>query len=93
VRARLMREKDSVGKEASLAIIKALFADDPVRRVRRYSGPVMIVTTPREDHSYDLHRVLPQLPSTTIVGTSHWPHLDKPDEFERVLDDFLAKLA
>jgi pimeloyl-ACP methyl ester carboxylesterase len=36
--------------------------------------------------------LLPQLPSTMIAGTSHWPHLDKPDEFNRVLDGFLATL-
>ena len=26
------------------------------------------------------------------AGTSHWPHLDKPDEFNRVVDTFLASM-
>ena len=90
VRARLLREKESIGRDASLAIIKALFADDPVARLRRYTGPTLIVVTSGDDQSQDLHNLLPQLPSTKIEATSHWPHLDKPETFNRVLDGFLA---
>jgi pimeloyl-ACP methyl ester carboxylesterase len=92
VRAQLLREKESIGKEASLSIIKSLFADDPVPALRRYPGPMLIVVTSRNDQPYDLQRLLPQLPNAMIAGTSHWPHLDKPDEFDRVLDGFLAKV-
>lgn len=55
-------------------------------------GPTLVVVTSHNDQPYDLHRLLPQLPNTMIAGTSRWPHLDKPDEFNRVLDAFLRRL-
>jgi pimeloyl-ACP methyl ester carboxylesterase len=39
-----------------------------------------------------LHRQA-KLPHQTIGGTSHWIHLDRPEEFNRVLDEFLKKMA
>lgn len=90
VRTRLLRERETIGREASLSIIKALFADDPLPALARYPGPTLLVLTTHNDQPYDLNRLLPKLPSRTIGGTSHWPHLDRPDEFNRVLDAFLA---
>lgn len=92
VRAQLVRERETIGRDASLAIIKALFADDPVVRLRRYSGPTLIVVTSGGDQPQDLQNLFPQLPRAKIDGTSHWPHLDKPETFNRVLDDFLANV-
>jgi len=40
----------------------------------------------------DLQNVRPNLPKREMMGTSHWPHLDKPKEFDAVLDEFLAKV-
>jgi pimeloyl-ACP methyl ester carboxylesterase len=33
---------------------------------------------------------MPYFPHETFERTSHWPHLDKPEEFSRVLDEFLS---
>ena len=33
---------------------------------------------------------MPDVTRKVIAGTSHWPHLDKPQEFNRLLDEFLA---
>jgi pimeloyl-ACP methyl ester carboxylesterase len=92
VRARLLRERQSVGKPASISIIRSLFADDPLPPLGRYSGPTLIIVTDGDDQPVDLHRVLPQLPTARIDGTSHWPHLDKPDAFDAALDAFLARI-
>jgi pimeloyl-ACP methyl ester carboxylesterase len=37
-----------------------------------------------------LHNEQPEIPQVMITGTSHWPQLDKPDEFNAALDQFLA---
>ena len=58
----------------------------------RYPGPTLAVVTSHNNQSHDLHRLVPQMRNRMIDGTSHWPHLDKPDEFDRVLDDFLASV-
>ena len=56
----------------------------------RYRGPKLIVIPGDEDSADALHRQAPDVPSTRIANTSHWPHLDEPAAFDRVLDAFLA---
>ena len=40
-----------------------------------------------------LHKLAPDIPRRVVTGTSHWPHLDKPEEFNRLLDAFLANIS
>lgn len=90
VREQLSKEMHSVPKDTSLAIIKALFEDDPLPALRRYAGPKLIVVASFEETPNDLHRIAQDVPHRKIEGTSHWPHMDKPEEFNRLLDEFLA---
>ncbi len=93
VKARLTTEMGSISKDASLSIIKALFQFDPLPALQRYAGPKLIVSTDAENAPNDLQHLLPQVPHKVITGASHWPHLDKPEEFNQVLDDFLATIS
>jgi pimeloyl-ACP methyl ester carboxylesterase len=79
-------------KEEALAIIKGLFQYDPLPAFGRFRVPTMIVSPEQGESAADLHQQLPELPYRTIAGTSHWMHLDKPDEFNRLLDDFLTRI-
>ena len=83
----------SVGREPSLAMIGAIFDFDPLPDLGRYPGPKLIIDTPHGDSPTALHRQLPDVSRKVIIGTSHWPHMDKPLEFNRLLDEFLAWLA
>ena len=59
--------------------------------IRAYPGPVLVVDTAGDDNfPGSIHRLAPKLPHRVIAGTSHWPQLDKPQEFEALLDEFLA---
>jgi len=79
-----------VPKDIALAIIAAIFAHDPLPALRAYSGPTLIIDTTHGDGPQALHNQLPAISRNVITGTSHWPHMDKPEEFNRILDDFLA---
>ena len=92
VRTQILKEMNRVPRDASLAILRVLFADDPVASLDRYPGPKLIVYTAHGDSPNALQRVRSKVPSRLIDGTSHWPHLDKPGEFDRVLDEFVATL-
>jgi pimeloyl-ACP methyl ester carboxylesterase len=92
VREQLSREMASIPKEASLSIIDATLRYDPLPALRRYPGPKLAVVTPHGDTPHDLHRLMPYFPHETIDRTSHWPHLDKPEEFSRLVDGFLADI-
>jgi pimeloyl-ACP methyl ester carboxylesterase len=92
VREELSREMGSIPREASLRIIGATLQYDPLPALRRFPGPKLAVVTPRGDTPHDLHRLMPYFPHEKVEGTSHWPHLDKPEEFSRLLDEFLADI-
>lgn len=90
VAARIEKEMKSVPREASLAIIQAIFDYDPVPALNAYPGPKLLVDTSHGDSPGALHNLAPEIPRQVMTGTSHWPQLDKPEEFNRILDEFLA---
>jgi pimeloyl-ACP methyl ester carboxylesterase len=92
VATQLGNEMKSISREASLVIIRAVFDYDPTAALNAYTGPKLIVDTEHRDSPGALHNLAPQVSRTVIAGTSHWPHMDKPDEFNRILDEFLKTL-
>jgi len=93
VRRIVLDQMNSVPKKESIAIIRALFAHDTLRDFDRFAGPKLLVYTDAQEAPQDLHRLRPKVPSVRIEGTGHWPHLDKPKEFNNVLEAFLGKVA
>jgi pimeloyl-ACP methyl ester carboxylesterase len=90
VKKQVRNEMRSVPREPALSIIRGIFEFDPLPALNVYRGPKMAIVTPHGDTANDLHQLVPDLPRKLITGTSHWPHMDKPEEFNRMMDDFLA---
>jgi len=91
VQTMLNVERGEIGRTASLAIIEAMFAFDPLPALARYPGPVLLIDTPHSESPTALYRQARQLKRRLIGGTSHWPQLDDPAIFNQVLDEFLAR--
>lgn len=89
----LRAEMTSVPRDATLRLIRATIDFDPTPPLNAYLGPKLAIVTPHGDTPNDLHRLVANLPYKAISGTSHWPHMDKPAEFNRMLGDFLASAA
>jgi pimeloyl-ACP methyl ester carboxylesterase len=79
-------------REDSLAIIRAMFKDDPLPAFDRYKGPRLLVYATAPDSQGGLHTLRKDAKQVAFDGTSHWPHLDKPKEFNAALDEFLAEI-
>lgn len=90
VETQIRSEMKRLPKEASLAMIAAVFAYDPLPALRAYAGPKLLVDTQHGEGPGSLHSQVPDVPRKVVTGTSHWPHMDKPEEFNRILDEFLA---
>jgi pimeloyl-ACP methyl ester carboxylesterase len=82
-----------IPRNDSLAMIGAIFAYDPLPALRVYQGPKLIIDTPHGEGPSALHNQVPEIPRRVIPGTSHWPQMDKPDEFNRMLAEFLANAS
>jgi pimeloyl-ACP methyl ester carboxylesterase len=86
----IMNDFRKLSKETSLSIIKGMFQYDPLPALKEYEGPLLIISTTREDKQPNtLAAQMPKLDHQSIDGTSHWTQMDKSDEFNRILDDFL----
>ena len=92
VRQLVVRDAQRIPRDAGLRIIEASLTHDPLPSLRRYGGPTLAITTPGADTPNDIHRLVPDVAHEEMGGTSHWMQLDKPDEFNRILDSFLAGL-
>ena len=56
--------------------------------IRSYTGPKLSIVTPLNEFPFSLHRVDPDLPYTVFPGTGHWLHIERPEAFNALLDDF-----
>jgi pimeloyl-ACP methyl ester carboxylesterase len=79
-------------REDALAIIGALFKDDPLPAFDRYKGPKLLMYATRSDGRGGLQDFRKDVKTVPFEGTSHWPHLDKPKEFNAALEEFLREI-
>ncbi len=92
VRQRLEAARTRVPREASMAIIAAIFAFDPLPVLDAYPGPKLIVDAARGDQPNALFRQAPGIEHRLIPASSHWVQLDQPQAFEQLLDAFLSQV-
>jgi pimeloyl-ACP methyl ester carboxylesterase len=41
---------------------------------------------------YSLHNLLPELPTRLMPGTGHWVMMDRPEVFNRLMDEFVDEV-
>ena len=92
VQERVLADLEATPKETVVGFFRAQMEYDPLPALRRYRGPKLSVITPVNDAPFGLHNLGANLPHTTFTGTGHWLQMDKPDEFNRLLDDFVARV-
>jgi pimeloyl-ACP methyl ester carboxylesterase len=93
VKTLLYEQMSKIPREDSIAMIGALMKDDPLPAFDRYKGPRLLMYAEAADSQGGLQTLKPQARHVAFSGTSHWPHLDKPKEFNEALDEFLASVA
>lgn len=92
VRERVLEDLWKTPREAILGIYEALRAHDIMTPLAGYGGPKRILVTPHNRMPYSLHRLMPEMPREVMGGVSHWLQLDRPDDFDRRLADFLREI-
>lgn len=89
VKPMLEADMRRMSRKASKAMVAATFAYDPSPALASYRGPALLIDTVHGAGQGTLHQLVPQVPRERLTGTSHWPHLDDPQAFNRLLDRFL----
>ena len=88
---RLLADLRATPEETVIGGLQAVMAYDPKPALARLRLPALAVITPANDFPYSMHKVGSGLPHRVIEGTGHWLQIERPAEFNRLLDQFLAR--
>jgi pimeloyl-ACP methyl ester carboxylesterase len=91
VRTELLGQMAKMPRDDALAIIAATFKDDPLPAFDRYKGPKMLMYVEGPGGN-GLQEARKDARQASFQGTSHWPHLDRPKEFNAALEEFLLEI-
>ncbi len=92
VKQRLLAGLRAMTRRAAAELTDSSLDYDARPALARYAGPKFAIVTARNDDPLSIHNAVSGFRHTVIRGTGHWIHLDKPDEFNKVLDGFLGTL-
>jgi pimeloyl-ACP methyl ester carboxylesterase len=90
VRDRLLADLRATPRETILRAFPEGLRFDPDPALAAYHGPLLSVVTPHNDQPFSLHRLGKGFPHRIVTGTGHWIQLDRPEEVNRILDEFLG---
>jgi pimeloyl-ACP methyl ester carboxylesterase len=93
VRERLLADLRASPREAVVRVFHEVMRFDPGPALVRYRGPILSVVTPSNDESFSLHRLGHGFPHHIVQGTGHWIQLDRPEEFNRLLEKFIEEVS
>jgi pimeloyl-ACP methyl ester carboxylesterase len=79
-------------KEIVVGPFRAHSEYDPLPALRQYGRPTLAVATPVSDAPFGPHNLGADLPHAASTGIGHWLRMDKPEESDRILDEFLARV-
>jgi pimeloyl-ACP methyl ester carboxylesterase len=80
-------------KEVVLDALDFTFKFDPAAALKNYHGPMQTIISGLPDNPAALHHAIPNLPHVAMPNTSHWLQMDRPQEFNRLMDEFLNKFS
>lgn len=89
VREKVIQDLRNTPRKTVIGIFKSSLQYDPLTPLRLYKGPKLSVITSLNDAPFSLHNLDTELPHINVTGTGHWLQMDKPEEFNRIMDDFL----
>ncbi|MEM8859067.1 MAG: alpha/beta hydrolase [Chloroflexota bacterium] len=88
-RTKILDDFQHTSKETVIQMTKALFAYNPMPALNRYHGPKQIVYVPTFETAGSIHNQRSDIPSSAIEGVSHWLQLDRPENFNNLLSNFI----
>jgi len=77
---------------AIVPAVEGAMSYEPLPALERYPGPRLSVISDMNRLPYSLHNLLPSLPTRLMTGTGHWVMMDRPEVFNRLLDEFVEEV-
>jgi pimeloyl-ACP methyl ester carboxylesterase len=93
VRDRLLADLRATPQETVMPALREVMQFDPHPALGHYGGPMLAAVTPSNDADFSLHRLGKGFPHRVVAGTGHWIQLDKPGDFNSLMDEFLKTVS
>jgi pimeloyl-ACP methyl ester carboxylesterase len=93
IRERLLADLRATPRETVMGAFGDVLRFDPDPALTAYQGPIFSVVTPNNDQPFSLHRLGHGFPHRTVTGTGHWIQLDRPEEVNQILEEFIGKIV
>ena len=78
--------------EAFTGALDSVLSFDVKQALDAYRGPRIAIAAGPIQNAASLNVQFPEIPVKKMEGVSHWLMMDKPEEFNRLLDEFLGTL-
>ena len=88
-RAAVLDSLHRTPEEVFLGATRALYDFRLDDSLARYHGPTLSISSILFENPVAIHRTRTDVPVRRIEGASHWLMMDRPREFDRVLEEFL----
>lgn len=79
-------------EDAVVAALESSLEYPVLESLGKYPGPKLAVVSDMNNLPYSLHRLLPELTARLMTGTGHWLMMDRPELFNRIVDEFLEEV-
>ncbi|RYF88764.1 MAG: alpha/beta hydrolase, partial [Chitinophagaceae bacterium] len=91
--AEILKEGFSkLSKNGVRKMVRGALQYDPVPALRKYTGPVMMLSTADDNAVATWQQLFPKNNYRSIENSSHWIQLDRPALFNEILRKFLMEL-
>ncbi|EPG74554.1 alpha/beta hydrolase family protein [Leptospira fainei serovar Hurstbridge str. BUT 6] len=92
IKTRIWKQLAGMPKETVIAVTENLLDYDPSPALENFTGPKYAVVTTENNGPLSLHKLGIGFPYRVMEGVGHWLHLDTPNEFFPLLQDFLEDI-
>ena len=79
-------------ENAIVLALEASVAYSPLDALDRYPGPKLSIISDMNNLPMSLHRLRPDLAVRLMTGTGHWLMMDRPEDFNHLLEGFVEQV-
>ena len=79
-------------ENAIVGALEASVAYSPLAALDRYPGPKLAIVSDMNNLPMSLHHLRPGLPVRRMTGTGHWLMMDRPEDFNHLLEGFVDQV-
>jgi pimeloyl-ACP methyl ester carboxylesterase len=88
-KAAVMKSLRATPRDVFVGATMSIYQFPMTQALAAYKGPRLSIASMLAENSAGVHKSIPGIPVVAVKDASHWLMMDRPEEFNRLLDAFL----